>query len=77
MIQLSSHWQLSPPGDAQFLMLGHIKVGEITRTSIGTWLAYYRATERDMRSLKDFPSADDAKSAVEAAVFNAAKNEAR
>lgn len=73
MIQLSSRWD--EHGDSEFLMLGHLKVGEITLCGNGTWVAYYKASDGQYgsKSLRDFPAPDLARSAVEEAVFNAAR----
>ena len=51
-------------GDSEFLFWGHIKVGEITLTGIGTWVAYYSHTSNNSRCLRDFPAPDLARAAV-------------
>lgn len=52
-------------GDSQFLMWGHVKVGEVT-VGGSTWYAYaYDATMRGFKSLKDFPAEDLAMREVE------------
>jgi hypothetical protein len=60
-------------GDASYLMWGHVRVGEVTLGGNGTWYAYYRATNGDMHSLKDFPADDLARREVERALERAAE----
>ena len=61
-------------GDSEFLFWGHIKVGEITLTGIGTWVAYYCQTANNSRCLKDFPAPDLARAAVEEALKKTAEH---
>lgn len=61
-------------GDSEFLMWGHIKVGEVTLGN-GGWYAYYQTGKQErFRSLRDFLAIDLAKAAVEHALVVAARD---
>lgn len=70
MYQPKARW--IEQGDSEFLMWGHIKVGEVTLGNSG-WYAYFRDQSQSdrLRSLKDFPGIDLAKAAVEHALVRA------
>lgn len=68
------HVEWQQHGDTEFLMWGHIKVGEVTAGENGTWYAYYRidGSAQSFRTLKDFPAPDLARTEVERALALAA-----
>lgn len=72
MYQPQAKWEES--GDSEFLMWGHIRVGEVTLGGNGTWYAYYRADDGPrFKTLRDFPALDLAKAATEDALEKASR----
>jgi len=64
-------WVEQPDGVVENLMWGHIRVGQISRSSVGTYYAYFTDGMGYHTCLRDYDSPREARAATEEALANA------